>query len=78
MAKNQKLAPNTIINHIEKMIDAGEIIDLEYLKLPRNRYEVMARAFEVCSDEKLKPVFDNLQGKYSYDELKLARVLLRA
>jgi ATP-dependent DNA helicase RecQ len=78
IAKHEKLSQDTIINHIEKMIDAGEILDLEYLKLPRDRYEVMRKAYLKCGDEKLKPVFEYLGGKYNYDELKLVRVLLRA
>lgn len=78
IAKNEKLSQDTIINHIEKMLDSGEILDLEYLKLPRDRFEVMRKAYLKCGDEKLKPVFEYLEGKYTYDELKLARVLLRA
>lgn len=77
IAKHQGFTPSTIINHIEKLIDAGEIIDLEYLKLPRNRYETMKNAFEECGDEKLKPIFEYLDEQYSYDELKLARILIR-
>ena len=59
-------------------IDAGEVLDLEYLKLPHDRYDVMRKAYLKCGDEKLKPVFEYLNEKYTYDELKLARVLLRA
>ncbi|NTU98905.1 DNA helicase RecQ [Candidatus Falkowbacteria bacterium] len=77
IAKNQNLKPITVINHLEKMIDAGERIDLEYLKLPRDRYEVMCRAFHEFGDEKLKPVFEYLSGRYTYDELQLARLLNR-
>lgn len=78
IAKNQNLAQGTIVNHIEKMIDVGEKLDLEYLKLPRDRYAIMKEAFLEIGDEKLKPVFEYLNGKYSYDELKLVRVLLRS
>ncbi|MBP6942518.1 MAG: DNA helicase RecQ [Candidatus Buchananbacteria bacterium] len=77
MAKNQDLKPGTVINHIEKMIDAGERLDLEYLKLPKTRYEEICAAYEACGDERLKPVFERLKGKYEYDELKLVRVLMR-
>jgi ATP-dependent DNA helicase RecQ len=77
IAKNQNLAPGTVINHIEKIIDAGEPLDLEYLKLPHDRFKAMKAAFDKCGDEKLKPVFEYLKGKYTYDELKLVRVLLR-
>ncbi len=76
IAKHQKLSVDTVVNHIEKLIDAGEKLDLEYLKLPSNRYEVMRKAFKVCGQEKLKPVFEYLDKKYSYDELKITRVLI--
>jgi len=69
---------NTIVNHIEKMIDAGEKLDLEYLKFSRGRFEIMKKAFAECGDERLKPAFEYLKEQYSYDELKLARVLIRA
>ncbi len=77
IAKHEKVTQDTIINRIEKMLDAGESLNLEYLKLPRDRYEVMKKAFIKCGDEKLKPVFEYLGGNYDYDELKLVRVLLR-
>ncbi|MFH1565147.1 MAG: DNA helicase RecQ [bacterium] len=76
IAKNQDLTVGTIISHIEKLIDAGESLDFEYLKLPSDRYEVMKAAFLECGNEKLKPVFEYLNEEYSYDELKLARILM--
>ena len=38
----------------KKVHDAGEILDLEYLKLPRDRYEIMRKAYLKCGDEKLE------------------------
>jgi len=78
IAKNQGKKIDTIINHIEKLIDAGENLDLEYLKLPSNRYKTISKAFFEIGDEKLKPVFEYLNGEFSYNELKLARVLIRS
>lgn len=78
IAKHQALTPLTVINHLEKMLDAGERLDLEYLKLPKDRFQQMQAAFSACGDERLKPVFEYLGQKFSYDELRLARVLLRA
>jgi ATP-dependent DNA helicase RecQ len=77
IAKHQDIEPGTVVNHIEKMLDAGERLDLEYLKLPRDRYLAMKQGFAECGDERLKPVFEHLKGKYTYDELKLARLLAR-
>lgn len=78
IAKRQGLANSTIINHIEKMIDAGEKIDLEYLKLPLDRFKAMEKAFTKIGDERLKPVYEHLEGRYHYDELRLARVIMRS
>jgi len=78
IAKNQELTPGTVINHIEKLVDAGEKLDLGYLKLPSDRYQIMKAAFTECGDERLKPVFEYLKEKYSYDELRLARVLIKS
>jgi ATP-dependent DNA helicase RecQ len=77
IAKNQGKKLATIINHIEKLIDAGDKLDLEYLKLPKDKYEIISQAFLEVGDEKLKPIFEHLNGKYDYDDLKLIRVLLR-
>jgi ATP-dependent DNA helicase RecQ len=77
IAHNQDLKISTVINHIEKLIDDGEKIDLSYLKLPRNRFEQIKQAFTECGDEYLKPVFEYLGGIYDYDELKLVRILMR-
>lgn len=78
IAKHQDLKPSTIINHIEKLLDAGEKPDLEYLRLPQKRFEDISHAFSACGDEFLRPVFDYLEGRYSYDEIRLVRLLLRS
>jgi ATP-dependent DNA helicase RecQ len=78
IAKDQDLKPSTIINHIEKLIDAGEKLDLEYLKLPSDKFEKIKNAFRECGDEKLKPVFEYLREKYEYDDIRLVRVLMRS
>jgi len=77
IAKKQNKKIDTIINHIEKLSDANVKLDLSYLKLPKSRFVVMEKAYKEIGDEKLKPVFEYLKGKYSYDELKLVRVLMR-
>ena len=59
------------------MVQAGEEINLDYLKEPLDRYHAMKAAFEISGIERLKPVFDHLGEEYSYEELKLARVLLK-
>lgn len=77
IAKNQNIKSDTVVNHLEKMIDAGVTLDLEYLRLPSDRYQKIKKAFEACGDERLKPVYEYLDGRYNYDEIRLVRVLLK-
>jgi len=77
IAKNQGLVYSTIINHIETMIDADEKLNLDYLKPPVEKFNTIKDAFEKCGDERLKPVFEYLEEKYSYEEIRLVRILMR-
>lgn len=77
IAKEEGFTEGTIASHIEKLLEAGEEIDIEYLKPPREKFEKIKTAFEKCGGEKLKPVFDFLGEKYSYDEIKLVKLFLK-
>lgn len=77
IAKHQKYTVSTIVGHIEKIIDDEINIDLEYLKLPLERFDEICKIFAKMEDERLKPVFEDLSGKYSYEEIKLARALMK-
>ncbi len=77
IAKAQGFKPGTIVNHIEKLLEGGDEVDFEYLKPSKDRFEAMKWAFEKCGDELLKPAFEHLQEKYSYDEIRLARLIFR-
>jgi superfamily II DNA helicase RecQ len=44
---------------------------------PQEKFHKIKTAFEKCDGEKLKPVFDYLGEKYSYDEIKIAKLLLK-
>ena len=76
-AKMVGYTPSTIIGHIEQLLELQESVDLNYLKLPANTYQYVKAVFQQHGKEKLKPVFEALQGKCSYDYLKLVRALMR-
>lgn len=78
IAKNQGFKIATIVNHIEKMLDSGVDLDLEYLKLPLDKYKRVKKAFTECGDERLKPVYEYLEGDYDYDYIRLVRVLIKS
>jgi len=80
IAKVRQLKENTILDHIEKLVSTGKInrVDLHRLlttsltlSLPK-----IHTAFRQLNTDRLSPVFEKLGGAYSYDELRIARMML--
>lgn len=70
--------PPTVCKYIEKLIVLGVVPDLTYLieELPDvDRIRALYREHGL---ERMKPVFDALEGAISYDDLRLARLVLLA
>ncbi|MCR4312098.1 MAG: helix-turn-helix domain-containing protein, partial [Candidatus Uhrbacteria bacterium] len=75
VAKDRKRTVGTIIEHLEKLreqkrLPLGDIVHL------RNGIDFteMHIAFTVVGDAQLKPAFEHLKGKFSYEALRLARI----
>lgn len=79
IAKKRKLTLGTIIDHVEKLVLAGKVTREEVEALVSERLlEGLAdihKVFDKKGTKALAPVFSNLRGEYTYDELRLARVL---
>ncbi|MBU0732357.1 DNA helicase RecQ [Patescibacteria group bacterium] len=76
IAKQRGMATGTIIDHLEKLIQAGEDINIDHLKPPAKRLNKIKQAFLQADGPQLKPIRDILGDDYSYDELKMARMFL--
>jgi len=76
IAEKRMLAPSTIAGHLEKLIAAGEKLDINYLKPPPERFEKIKKAFQKSGGLNLSPVREILGEEYSYDELRFARMFL--
>jgi ATP-dependent DNA helicase RecQ len=76
IARERNLKPSTIISHLAELIEAGEAIDVAALIQP-GHYEVIVDAIQQVDGEALKPVKELLGDKYSYEEIRLAKALLR-
>ena len=76
MAKQRGLAEGTVISHIERLILAGEDMDLRPLMPPLEHFEKIKTAFHTLSSTALTPVKNLLGDVYSYDELRLVRAFL--
>ncbi len=76
MAEEREMTEETIINHIEKLIERGDEPNLEYLRPRQDRFEKIKNAFEKSKGKKLAPVRKILGARFSYNEIKLARLFL--
>jgi hypothetical protein len=82
IAAARSLTFGTICDHLEKLAASGrltqeQLTSLAPKALAANLFEIRG-AFESVGYDRLGPVFGKLKEKYSYDELKFARALLRS
>lgn len=82
IAKERKLTLGTIADHAVKLVALGRITpELVEARMPqrlRGALETIYAAFDANGTEKLTPVHASLKAKYSFDEIKLARILYTA
>ena len=79
IAEKREKTEGTIMNHLEKMIEWGEELDLEYLKkgIDKKRLNKILKAFKKSRDAKLSPVKEILGDGFDYDEIRFVRLFLR-
>ena len=77
IAQRRGLTENTIVNHIQGLVMAGEELELDHLMPPPDRLARIESGFQQTGDQKLAPVQELLGEDYSYEELALARIGLR-
>ena len=79
IAKKRSLTLGTIADHLDKLVAQGEIPRSSLReRLParlQGALPTIHGAFDDKGADKLAPAHAHLKGKYSYDELKLARIL---
>ncbi len=79
IAKARKLKVRTIFDHIEHLFEKNEISREEIMRLcdPKLKKALprINKIFEKIGKEKLTPVFEKLEGDFSYDDLRIARML---
>lgn len=80
IAKMRELSEATVFSHVEDLFKKGKIKreGLAYLMKPSlsRALPKIHAAFESLKTNRLTPVFEMLKGKYSYDDLKLARMMI--
>ena len=79
VAKMRGRTEGTILKHLESLRALGKLPIQDIRHLARVSEQAIAEihdAFRELDTDKLSPVFEKLGGQYSYDELRIARMLL--
>ena len=76
IAKKRELSKDTVLKHLELLVSQNSNLDLEYLQSDKRRFEKIKKAFEQTGNWKLSFVREILGKDFSYEELRLTRLLI--
>lgn len=75
IAEDRGLTLGTIIGHLEKLHAKADLPDTSHLTEDIANYKKIAAAFDASPDGKLTPIFKKFKGEFSFDTLRLVRLL---
>lgn len=78
IADNCHVKPERILNYIHEMLNAGVKFNLSYLLEGIENLPEIKRAFGVCGFETLTPACEALEGRVSFQTLRLVRCAMLA
>jgi ATP-dependent DNA helicase RecQ len=73
IAKERDLSGDTILGHIEKLLEQGEKVSLLHTLPSKDIVKKVLQAFKKLDTTKLSPVYEHLDGKVSYRDLRIVR-----
>jgi ATP-dependent exoDNAse (exonuclease V) alpha subunit len=82
MSEEKGVKIPTILSHIEKLLEEKMISkkDIKYLMPKTKEFQKMLKDVEVAikkvGDEKLTPIFNKLNKKYSFEQIRLAKIFI--
>jgi ATP-dependent exoDNAse (exonuclease V) alpha subunit len=77
IAERRNLSVDTIIGHIEKLLELKEKVELAHTLPAKKDVTVIKKAFKELDTHKLTPVFEHLKGKYTYQDIRIVRASLK-
>ena len=77
VAHRRGLAKSTIMGHIDRLVQAGEALDLRPYLPPPDRLKQIQEALSEANSNSLIPVKETLGDDYNYGELRLVRAFMR-
>jgi len=76
IAKERGMTFVTIISHLEKLKEGNYDVNLKPYKPKSADLKIIKKTFEILKDTKLSPAHRKLNGKYSYEDLRIARLFV--
>ncbi|MEG4519548.1 MULTISPECIES: DNA helicase RecQ [unclassified Microcoleus] len=76
IANARGMSPNTISGHLIELMEMGREVDINLLVEPE-RQQAIVYAIEVMGDEKLRAIYDFLEERYTFEEIKFVRAWWR-
>ncbi len=78
MARERGMTESTIVNHLEKLAEEKGTgrVNLDYLKDDIKDFEKIKKAWKKTKGDKLTPVKKILGNKYSFEDIRVARLFL--
>jgi ATP-dependent DNA helicase RecQ len=77
IAEKRNLRPNTIVDHLDVLLDGGQAVDLDALVIPARQTQI-EKAIETVGSHSLKVIREQLGETYGYDEIRLVRAAWQA
>lgn len=75
IAKRRELTLGTIISHLERLNQDGLALDLKHINFPPDRLAIIQKAFRTAGTQSVIPIRATLGDSFSYEEIRLARLL---
>ena len=69
IANERGVRSSRVVSHLAELIEKGQPVDIDRLVKPAIQKELIA-VIEEVGDEKLKPIYEYLQERYSYDDIR--------
>ena len=71
------LKVTTILGHLERLVESEMPVEWAHLLPPSESRAEIEAVFAVLGDNPLRPVWEELEGRFSYDEIRLVRLARR-
>lgn len=76
IANARGMSPTTIAGHLVELMDMGKEVDINLL-VESERQQAIVQAIEVIGDERLRAIYEYLQERYTFEEIKFVRAWWR-